>query len=351
MNRIWWPILFVGFFFAVIDARTAHAASAQRVPTPFYEGKTIRLVVGYPPGGGFDVWSRLIARHMSRHIPGEPSIIIQNMPGGASLAAANSVYATQRGDGLTMVNFSGTHVVNAVVGMPEVKFDPEKYIWIGSPTPGFRPQVLYVRPDVAKTLDQFLKAPKPVKLGATGQGTGPFQMAKFLEVGGANVRVVGGYPGTNDVYVAIERKEVDGIFSSQESADTTFKRFSDDGLVVPLVKFGPDNAGLRRLDLPDFSDLVKRMGLTAELETLGKFMIHSYDLARMCALPPGTPAERAETLRKAFQETLKDPKLVEEATKMGSVPGPLTASEIEQLVVSMIKTPSAVKELYRKHFL
>ncbi|MBI4529109.1 MAG: hypothetical protein HY695_35375, partial [Deltaproteobacteria bacterium] len=143
----------------------------------------------------------------------------------------------------------------------------------------------------------------------------------------------------------------DGIFSSQESADTTFKRYSEEAIVVPLVKFGPDNAGLRRLDLPGFPDLVKKKGLNAEMETLGKFLTNSYDLARMYALPPGTPADRAEILRKAFQDTLKDPKLLEEATKIGYVPGPLTASEIEELVASMIKTPSAVKELFRKHLL
>jgi len=353
MNKKWWPILLLGLFLAVVRAPAATRTPDPPAPTPkaFYEGKTIRLVVGYPPGGGFDVWSRLIAKHISRHIPGEPAIIVQNMPGGASLVAANWAYATQRGDGLTIVNFNGTHVVNAVVGIAEAKFDPEKFLWVGSPTPGFQPQVLYVRPEVAKTLEQFLKVTTAVKLGATGQGTNPFQLAKFLEVGGANVRVVGGYPGTSDVYMAIERKEVDGIFSSQESADTIFKRFSDEGIVVPLLKFGADNPGLRRLDVPDFSDLVKKMRLTAEQESLGKFLINSYDLARMYALPPGTPANRLETLRKAFQETLKDPKFLEEGTKMGYVPGPLGASEIEELVASMIKTPRAVKELYRKLFL
>ncbi|MBI4529448.1 MAG: hypothetical protein HY695_37095, partial [Deltaproteobacteria bacterium] len=238
MKKRWQSIILLGLVLAVahsLAAAPAQAASAASAKA-FYEGKTLRLVIGYPPGGGFDVWSRLIAKHLSRHIPGEPAIIVQNMPGGASLVAANWAYATQRGDGLTIVNFSGAHVINAVLGLPEVKFDPEKFVWVGSPTPGFRPQVLYVRPDVAKTLEQFLKAPKPVKLGATGRGTGPFQLATFLEVTGANVRVVGGYPGTSDVYVAIERKEVDGIFSSQESADTTFKRYSEEAIVVPLVK-------------------------------------------------------------------------------------------------------------------
>ncbi|MBI4527774.1 MAG: hypothetical protein HY695_28590 [Deltaproteobacteria bacterium] len=347
MKKRWWPIILLGIWLALGRAPALRAAPASK---PFYEGKTIRLVVGYSPGGGFDVWSRLIARHMSRHVPGEPSIVVQNMPGGASLVAANWVYATQRGDGLTMVNFNGAHVVNAIVGLPEVKFDPEKFLWVGSPTPGFQPQVLYVRPEIAKTLEQFLKAAKPVRLGATGQGTHPFQLAKFLEIGGANVRLVGGYPGTNDVYVAIERKEVDGIFSSQESADTTFKRYSDDGIVVPLLKFGRDNPGLRRLNVPNFPELVKKMGLAAELDTLGKFLINSYDLARMYALPPGTPAERVTILRNAFQDCLKDPKFLEEATKGGNVSAPVTASEIEELVASMTKTPNAVKELYKKLF-
>jgi len=270
------------------------------------------------------------------------------MPGAGSLVAANRVFAMPDRDGLTMVNFNGAVAVSGIVGGAGVNFDPEKYQWVGSPTPGFQPQVLYVRPQVAKTFDQLLKASEPVNLGATARGNNTYLLSKFLEISGANVRVVAGYPGTNDVYAAIERGELDGIFSSQESADTVFKRFSDAGVVAPLVKFGADSPGLQRLDIPDFADLTKKMRLSSENEALGKFIINALDLARMYALPPGTAPERVATLRKAFQATLKDPEFLKEATRAGYVVEPRTPSQIEELVASMTKTPQAAKELYKK---
>ncbi len=345
-----WTVTILSLILGVVvtGAPVATLASASQ---SFYEGKRIRLVVGYPPGGAFDRWSRLIARHISQYIPGKPSIIVQNMPGAASLVAANWAYAGQAADGLTIVNFNGRHVVNAILGMPDAKFDPEKYVWLGSPTPGFRPQVLYVRPEVAKTLEQFLETSKAINLGAPGQGSNSFQMAKFLEIVGANVRVVPGYPGSTDVFAAIARKEADGTFINQESAETGFKSFLDDGSVVPIVKFGPDNPGRSRLEVPNFLDLAKKMRLNAEQVALGNFMIDSNGLAIVYALPPGTPNDRIEIIKKAFQETLKDPKLLQEATKMGFVPGPISPAELEELVRSMNKAPSTLKESFRKHFL
>ncbi len=347
-KRLTVTILSLVLGLGIAGAPVATLASASQ---SFYEGKRIRLVVGYPPGGAFDTWSRLIARHISRYIPGKPSIIVQNMPGAASLVAANWAYSSQTADGLSIVNFNGTHAVSAALGVPEAKFNPEKYVWVGAPTLGFLPQVLYVRPDVAKTLEQFLKAPDSINLGAIGRGTAPFQLATFLESVGAKVRVVGGYSGTPDMFAAIRRKEVDGTIMNQESAETVFKSFLEEGIVAPLVKLGPDNPGRQRLDIPNFSDLAKQMRLNSQQVALGKFMISTYSLAIMYALPPGTPAERTAVIRKAFQETLKDPRLLEEVTKIGFVPGPLSASDLEELVTSISTAPSALKELYKKLFL
>ncbi len=133
----------------------AEPVSAQE---PFYKGKLVRIVVGYSPGGGFDTFSRLLARHLKRHIPGNPNIIVQNMPGAGSMIAANRVYAMQPSDGLTIVNFHYSVAMQSFVGDPAVKFDPSKYHWLGEPSIGALPRVLYVRTDLPiRTLDDLKK--------------------------------------------------------------------------------------------------------------------------------------------------------------------------------------------------
>ena len=186
----------------------------------FFKGKTIRIVVGFPPGGGFDTFSRVLARHLPRYIPGKPSTIVQNMPGGASMAAANRVYAMQPGDGLTMVAMIYGAAFQYFTGDPKVKFDPTKYIWLGEPTVGSVPTTLFVRTDLnIRNLEDLKKRKKPIFLGGSARSSLAGIGSHYLESIGLPVKPVLGYAGSAPVFAAIERKEVDGRISSQETGD------------------------------------------------------------------------------------------------------------------------------------
>ncbi|MGH7808964.1 MAG: Bug family tripartite tricarboxylate transporter substrate binding protein, partial [Candidatus Binatia bacterium] len=180
-------------------------ASAQ---TPFYQGKTITLVVSSTAGGGYDLWGRLTARHIGKHIPGNPTIVVQNMPGAGNIIGANYVYNIAKPDGLTLLAVNPALYFDQLVGRSEVKFDWAKFNWIGSPEKN--DIVYYMRADTAfKTVEDLCNAKEPAKCGSTGTGsTGHYIPRLFEETLGVKTQVVSGYPGAPDIELAIERGEV-----------------------------------------------------------------------------------------------------------------------------------------------
>ena len=185
-------------------------AASPNLPaqTSFFEGKTARILVGFSPGGSYDLWARLIARHLGKHIPGNPTFVVQNMTGGGSMVAANYVYNVAKPDGLTIAVVTPGLYIEQLAGRKEVQFDWAKFTWIGSPERTDR--IFYIRADTPyKTLEDMRKAAEPPKCGATGVGTASFYWPRLLEeMFGFKLNLVPGYQGSSDVNLAIEKGEM-----------------------------------------------------------------------------------------------------------------------------------------------
>ncbi len=323
--------------------RTVPAAEGSN--DPFYKGKMIRLVVGYAPGGGFDTFARLLARHLRRYVPGQPRIIVQNMPGAGSLVAANRIYEMQPGDGLTIVTFHFGMVTQALIKSATVKFDPLKYTWLGDPAIGGLPQVLWVRSEVPIHSLEDLKARKePLSVGATGVGTSAGVASEFLRYVGLPIKVVYGYRGSAATMAALERKETDGRVMTQSTMQTIYRRFIDEGVVRPILYLGSDP---RVKPLPGVATL-KNLKLTRDQRKLADFLMTTWRLLRLYALPPGTPPERIRVLRQAFVKALKSPKLLSEAERQGVVLSPIFGEDVERIVQELFQTPPQILERYKK---
>jgi len=312
---------------------------------PFFKGKTIRIVVGFAPGGGFDTFSRLLAIHLPRYLPGEPTIIVQNMPGAGSLAAANRIYAMQPGDGLTIVNFIYTNVFQYFLKDPNVKFDPTKYKWLGEPTIGSVPGALFVRTDLPiRNLQDLKNSKKPIYLGATTRSTPPGLGSAYLEYIGLPVKTVLGYAGSSPVFAAIERKELDGRFASQENVETRYRQFLDENIVRPILAFGSDP---RVKPLPGVAT-IDDLGLDPKQRQLAEFVIKTWSHLRLYAVPPGVPPERLAMLRNAFETMLKDPKVIKDGERQGVRVSPSSWQQIEADIKELSEAPPWIIEEYKK---
>jgi len=317
-------------------------ASAQE---PFYKGKMVRIVVGYPPGGGFDTFSRLLARHLKRHIPGRPSIIVQNMPGAGSLVAANRVYAMQPSDGLTIVNFHYTVALQAFLGDPAVRFDAAKYHWLGEPSIGALPRVLFVRTGLGiRTLEDLKRRKEPLALGESARGTGAAVAGEFLRSIGLPVRNVLGYRGSAAVFAAIERKEVDARITSQASVQTTYRRFLDEGMIRPILSLGTDP---RVKPFPGVATL-DDLKLDADQTELADFLVKTWSHLRIYGVPPGVPQKRLAVLREAFSKAVKSPKFMKDAERQGVIVSPSSWEEIEADMKSLAQTSPRTLNRYKK---
>lgn len=320
------------------------AGGAWAADEPFYKGKTIRIVVGYSPGGGFDTFSRLVGRYLSAHIPGNPSVIVMNMPGAGSKAAANRVYAMQPGDGRTIVAFNAGSLVDAVVGDKTVKFDPRKFNWITDPAIGSLPEVLWVRSDLPiKTFEDFKNSKKPLHAGSTGVGSASTAATLFLRHLGYPIKAVMGYRGTANVMAAMERKELDARVMSQQTMQGNYRRYIKSGLVRPILSMGEEP---RLKPIPGIATL-KDLNLNAEQQRMADFLIGTWKLLRLFAVPPGTPPDRVAILRKGFMDTLSSPELLEQAERQNLVISPADPRDIEKTVSGLYGAPKELLDKYK----
>jgi tripartite-type tricarboxylate transporter receptor subunit TctC len=318
---------------------------AEGANDPFFKGKMIRLVVGYAPGGGFDTFARLLARHLRRYVPGQPRIIVQNMPGAGSLVAANRIYEMQPGDGLTMVTFHFGMVTQALTRSATIKFDPLKYTWLGDPAIGGLPQVLWIRSELPiRSLEDLKSRREPLAVGQTGVGTGAAVAGEFLRQVGLPIKIVYGYRGSAASMAALERKETDGRIMTQSTMETIYRRFIDEGLVRPILIMGNDP---RVKPFPGVATL-KDLKLTPEQQQMADFLMITWRLLRLYALPPGTPPERIKVLRQAFVKALKSPKLLSDAKRQGVILSPIFGQDVERIVQELFQTPPQILERYKK---
>ena len=333
------------FFTGILLAIGQSGADASESAASFFKGKTVRIVVGYTPGGGFDTFARLLGRHLGNQIPGKPSIIVQNMPGAASLVSANRVYAMQPGDGLTIVTFHFGQISQALIGNPSVRFDPLKYPWLGSPSLGGLPQVLWVRGDLPiHSLADLKKRKEPLAMASTGIGTGPAVVTEFLRSIGLPMRNVHGYRGSRATMAALERKEADGRVISQSTMQSIYGRFIDEGLVRPILSLGTEPR------LPAIPGLAteKDLKLNSAQLKMADFLTTTWALLRVFAVPPGTPPARFKVLHDAFQNSMKSPKLLKEAKRQGVQIIPLSGKGVNELVQKIFQASPQIVEQYKK---
>jgi len=304
---------------------TSAAAHAQDT---FYRSKTVRIIVGASAGGGYDTYSRTIARHMGKHIPGNPTLVVDNMPGAGFLISANYMYKVAKPDGLTIGHFIGGLFLQQLLGKPGIEFDARKFEYIGVPA-----QDNYML-GVAKStgitsIEQWLSSKTLVKFGGVGAGSATDDIPKVLGPAiGLPFQLVSGYKGTADVRLAFNSGEINGICNSWESFKATWSKELASGEVVIVLQ----NIAKPHPDQPKLP-LAINYAKTDEGQKLIRALVHSVGpTARPYVLSPGTPKDRVQILRKAFMDTMKDPDFLADASKARLDINPLDGAELEKNV-------------------
>jgi tripartite-type tricarboxylate transporter receptor subunit TctC len=318
-------------------------ASAQT--TPFYKGKTITMVVASTVGGGYDLWARLAARYMVKYIPGNPSIVVQNMPGAGNIIGANYVYSVAKPDGLTLGAVNPALYFDQLVGRTEVKFDWGKFNWIGSPEKN--DIVHYIRADTPfKTIDDLRGAKEPQKCGSTGTGSTGHYIPRLLEETlGIKTQIVSGYPGAPDIELAIERGEV---FCWSPLLATYFgrepyRRWHKSGYVRVMVQTGAKRDP-RLKDSPTLNELMQQYKSPEPARRLAKVILTAATLGRPIGAAPGVPPERVKILRDAYAKALADPELLAEAAKQSWEVDATKGEDLQALSKEVITQPKEIVE-------
>ena len=293
---------------------------------PFYKDKTIRIIVGASAGGGYDTYSRTIARHIGRHIPGNPTFVVENMPGAGFLISANYMFKVAKPDGLTIGHFIGGLFLQQLLGKPGIEFDAAKFEYVGVPT-----QDNYVIGISKKTgitsMDQWMASKTVIKLGGVGAGSATDDIPKVLMATiGLPAQLVTGYKGTADVRLAYDSGEVQGVCNAWESLVATWPNQLKSGDLTIIL-----NTTAKVLpDLPTVP-LSISYAKTDEVRKLINALVHSVGpAARPYMLPPGTPKDRLMTLRKAFMDVMKDPEFLADAKKAKLDINPLDGQDLDQ---------------------
>jgi tripartite-type tricarboxylate transporter receptor subunit TctC len=308
----------------------------------FYKGKTITMVVSYGPGGGYDIYGRLLAQHMSKHIPGHPTIIINNMPGAGSLKGANYIYNVAAKDGTVFGTFARNTALLALLDKTDqnVQYDPLKFTWLGSSSSGANDAyVLIARKDAkAKSIEDLRKpGGEPLILGSTGEGTSSDAMPIVLrDMLGFNIKGISGYTDSGALYLAMERNEVEGRTTGISSVKSNKPDWlKPDGPMQVLVVMGRATRYPELPDVPTARELAK----TDKDRKLIEVIELPYSTSRPFAAPPGVPKERAEALMKAFMDTHKDPEYLAAAAKLGVDVSPIDGNEVRKLIEGISKVP------------
>jgi tripartite-type tricarboxylate transporter receptor subunit TctC len=328
----------------LLSHRTAHAQSA-----PFFQGKTIRIIVGFTSGGLYDQYARILARHMPKHIPGNPSIIVQNMPGAGSLTATNYVYSVAKPDGLTLGMPGSGIYLDQMLERKEAAFDVAKLAWIGSVDQ--RDLLLYMKADAPwKTVEDILASKERPKCGATGTSDLTTIMINILEETlGLQFNNVRGYPGGVEIDLAIEKGEIHcrgtGVTThfAREPYFTWHKSGFDRHLVQTGAKRDP-----RLHEAPTLNELMEKKKTSAISRSVAKALLVSATLGRPLIGTPGIPADRIKILREAYLRAFTEPDVIEEAKKSRLDLETLTGAEVETQIREVMNQPKEVIERVKK---
>ena len=317
------PIALAALLAAIVAPGTASAETAA----DFYKGKTVTLIAGFPPGGGYDTYVRVLARHYGRFLPGQPTVVASNMPGAGSLTAANNIYAKYAPDGLALAMFASSAAMEPLIGNKSALFDPAKFSWIGSMSQDVAFCGVWQHPGGATTFDEMLK--KETVIGGGAPAAITYQHPMVLKnVLNAKFKVIQGYKGTRDINIAMQRGEVNGtcgMFGSSVKAQ--FLNEVKDGRLKLFIQMGS-----RRSDefgkIPSVFDYAK----TDEDRAILQFHFGQLLLGRPLAGPPGIPADRLTALRTALVATMKDPQFLAEAKKAGLDIDPVSPEQVHALL-------------------
>ena len=314
----------------------------------FYEGKTVRIIVGSSPGGSFDLWARILAEHLGKYIPGTPTVIVQNMGGAGSLIASNYVYNVAAQDGTSLLVPLSIYL-NQLTEEKEVKFDVRRFHWIGSQAK--EQNVLYMRADSPyKTVAQMIKSDDPLKCGATGVGSSGYIIPKMVnEVLGAKIAVVSGYQGGKEVDLAVEKGEVHcrGITISSHFGREPFDTWHQKGFDLHLLQTS-DKRDPRLTDTPTIYELMDQLKTPNLKRRAVRVLVAGGNFYHPVATGPGVPADRVKILRDAFSSALKDPELLGKAEKARLETNWSTGEQVQGMVRELIDQPKPVFEIVKK---
>ena len=334
--------------FAGIIVLAANPARADAV-ADFYQGRQVNLVVGYGPGGGYDVYARLIARHLGRYIPGNPAIVVQNMPGAGSLRSVNYLANTAPKDGTVIATFARDMPLLGIIDSPNARFDARKLTWLGSSSSyGNDAYLLFTRMDarVKSIADARRGGGPPLILGGTGEGASGNDVSAVLrDTLGLNLKVVAGYPDSNALFLAVDRKEVDGRcvgLSAVQSSHPQWLR-GGSGMQV-LVQFARATRHPDFPDVPTARELAKNDAARALIE-LAEI---PYALSRPFAAPPGVPEDRAKALQAAFAAVHRDAQYLDEAGRLKIDVSPIGGEEVARAIERIADAPPELLDYLKK---
>jgi tripartite-type tricarboxylate transporter receptor subunit TctC len=316
---------------------TAFPASAAT--EEFFRGKVIRIIVGFSPGGGFDTFARSVSRYMGKYIPGNPTIIVENMTGAGSLIAANHIYKVAKPDGLTIGAFNGNQILGQLVGAQGIAFDARTMSWLGAPGYNHDLCILSQKTGIANA-EQWLASKTVFKLAGSAPGATTDDVAKVLkEAIGLPMRLIAGYKGTADMRVAVESGEVDGLCGfSWVSVRTTWRKAVESNLVTIMLQSAPK----AHADLPKVP-LTISFAKSPEARQLIEAGVHAPSaITYSYSLPPNVPKDRLRALRAAFLETMKDRDFLGDAAKANLEIAAASGEEIEENIRKLFATPPAV---------
>jgi tripartite-type tricarboxylate transporter receptor subunit TctC len=317
---------------AVVPATIASAQS----PAEFYKGKNVDLMVGYSAGGGYDVYARMIARYIGKHIPGNPTVVVKNLDGAGSLRLANALYNQLPKDGTVFGTVARGAAFDPLLGNKAAQFDASKFSWIGSANDEVSVCVAWHTSGITKIEETF---DKELVVGGTGPSADTDQFPRIVNgVLGTKMKIVTGYPGGNDVSLAMERGEVQGRCGwSWSSVISTRKDWYDSKKINVLVQMSLQ----KHPDLPNVP-LVLDLAKTPEQKQILTLVFARQALGRPFLAPPGVPADRLAALRKAFMDTMKDPEFIAEADKAKLEITPIDGEKVQQIVVDAYKVDPTI---------
>ncbi len=333
---------------ALVTALLA-ATGAQADPADFYRGKTINLVVGYGPGGGYDLFARLLARYMPNHMPGKPSVVVQNMPGAASLRATNYLAVSAPKDGTVIAAFDRNMPLIAIIGgNPNVQFDPLKLTWLGTLSDSTEDSfTLFMRKRAdVKSIEDLRRPGGPqIAVGVTSAGATDHDITVLLkDVLGLNIKLVPGYQDSNTIGLAVENGEIDGQFVNYVSTKVGKPTWADrNGKMQVMMQFARKT---RHPDLPDVPTALELSKNDTATQMIEMAEI-PYLVARPYAAPPGIPADRAQALQDAFMASARDPDFGREASKINLELTPLDAKQTLAVVQRLAAIPQVQRDKLR----